>query len=615
MREQEASVPSSPGAPTLLAGPAEGRVPFTSLQIASLLLPFLVAIAFSAGIWRQVEAEARAYSAHAAELLMEHVARALEVNDAIIAAIRIRTDGLTWPEIAASQDVATLLTRLDEATPNTNRIGLIDPAGMVVQMSRATPPIVRIPVADRDYVAALAKPGPDRAMLGRPVVSRASSILVLPYARPRLGPQGEGDGGIVWTTFLPQSLADMFNRTARSPDDAVMLLREDGVLLARFPWIDPTDQPALAPKDAPMQALAAAPGPSPRPASASAVGQSPIDDRRRIYAAHLIPGAGAGVVYGRAVSAIRVEWLQRSLAVLAVAALSSMLLLYLTRRTREATAGALQARDQARLAAEQRASAEAARADAEAMLRQTQRVEMLGQIAAGVVHDFRNTVQTVHAGASLIERAAAQGNLARVREVADMLRQAATRGGQLTQRLLSFRKGVDGGASADPAEAVAATCNLLRATLGPAYHLHVAAAPGLPRRVAGHAAELDSAVMNLVINARDALPAGGEITVALRPVTNAPGLAPGRYLELSVTDHGTGMDAETLARATEAFFTTKPGGGTGLGLSSIRGFVEGAGGTLRLRSAPGAGTTATLWLPETEPPFPLAQANGAFHAQ
>ncbi len=104
--------------------------------------------------------------------------------------------------------------------------------------------------------------------------------------------------------------------------------------------------------------------------------------------------------------------------------------------------------------------------------------------------------------------------------------------------------------------------------------------------------------MNLVINARDAMPAGGEITIALRPTADAPGLAPGHYMELSVTDRGIGMDADTLSRATDAFFTTKPGGGTGLGLSSIRGFVEGAGGTMQLHSIPGQGTTVTLWLPE-----------------
>jgi signal transduction histidine kinase len=581
------------------------RAPFTALQVASLALPFLLAITFSFWIWRQVEDEAQSRTAHVTELLTEHVARALETQDAIIAAIRIRIAGMSWPEIAASPDVATLLTGLDSAAPNTNRIGIVDPAGNLVQVSQEAPPLAPVSLADRDHIIAMGKPGPDRAMLGRPIISRTTGNLVLPYSRPRLGSGGEGDGGVIWTTFLPRTLADLFHRTTLGPDDTVLLLRQDGTVLARFPWVDPTDKPPLTTDSAPMQALTRAPG---------AAGRSPIDEQNRVYTARAIPRAGASVVYGRAMSSVRGEWLRRSLAVLLVAGLSSALLLYLTRRSREGTARELHARDEARIAAEHRATAEAARADAEAMLRQTQRVEMLGQIAAGVVHDFRNTVQTVHAGASLIERAAAQGNLARVREVAEMLRQAATRGGQLTQRLLSFRKTGDGRNSCDPAQVVSATGTLLRATLGPAYRLSLDVHDTLPPHIAGHPAELDSALMNLVINARDAMPAGGEIAIALRPASAAPGLPPGRFMELSVTDHGIGMDAETLSRATEAFFTTKPSGGTGLGLSSIRGFVEGAGGTMHLRSSPGQGTTVTLWLPEAAEPQAQAQPAGGHSA-
>jgi signal transduction histidine kinase len=604
------------------------RAPFTALQVASVALPFLLAIAFSFWIWRQVEAEAHDTAARTTALLHEHVARALEVQDAIIAAVRARIDGMDWTEIGASEAVVALLTRLDEATPNTNRNGIMDPTGTLVAMSRVPPPGPRTTHTDRDIFTALSAPGPDRAMLGRPVVGRTSGDRVIPYARPHLGPDGRASGGVIWTTFRPDSFADMFQRIALGPADTVLLVRDDGVVLSRYPRSDPTTMQPLAAAPPPMRAVAAAAELSraqetrTSPAApgllgtgaGTAIGPSPADQVERLYVARTLPGPGVAVVYGRAVAELRAEWLRRSLAVLAVAALSCALLLYLTRRSRDATAREIQARDHARIAAEHRATAEAARADAEAMLRQTQRVEMLGQIAAGVVHDFRNTVQTVHAGASLIERAAAQGNLARVREVAEMLRQAATRGGQLTQRLLSFRKTGDGRNSCDPAEVVSATGTLLRATLGPAYRLSLDVHDTLPPRIAGHPAELDSALMNLVINARDAMPAGGEIAIALRPASAAPGLPPGRFMELSVTDDGIGMDAETLSRATEAFFTTKPGGGTGLGLSSIRGFVEGAGGTMHLRSSPGQGTTVTLWLPEAAEPQAQAQPAGGHTA-
>ena len=400
MRQRQGVVLAYPhAAAPALAARTPMRAPFTALQVASLALPFLLAIVFSAWIWRQVEADAHEAAARTAELLHEQVARAVEVQDAIIAVVRARIEGMGGEEIAPSEGVATLLTRLDEATPITSRNGIFGPAGTLVAMSRAPPPGPRTSHTDRDIFAPLSAPGQDRAMLGRPVVGRTSRDRVFPYARPHLGPDGQSTGGVIWTTFLPDSFAAMFQRIALHPQDTVMLVRADGVVLPRYPWIDLTELTALAPEDPPMRSVADA----------------------------------------------------------------------------------------------------VARADAEAMLRQSQRVEVLGE---------------------------------------------------------------------------------------------------LPPWIAGHPAELDSALMNLVLNARDAMPAGGEITIALRPTADAPGLAPGHSMEMSVSDRGMGMDADTLARATEAFFTTKPVGGTGLGLSSIRGFVDGAGGTMQRHSTPGQGTTVTLWLPE-----------------
>ncbi len=160
----------------------------------------------------------------------------------------------------------------------------------------------------------------------------------------------------------------------------------------------------------------------------------------------------------------------------------------------------------------------------------------------------------------------------------------------------------------NPAQAVTEICDLLRRTLGQAPLRLRCDMPDLhafPAAVRGDRAELEAALINLVVNARDAMPTGGDITVrgAVERVAEAPphpaGLAPGRHLRLAVADTGSGMDAETLARATEAFFTTKPRGrGTGLGLATVRAFAEGVGGGVRIESTPGRGTTVTLWLPE-----------------
>jgi signal transduction histidine kinase len=182
------------------------------------------------------------------------------------------------------------------------------------------------------------------------------------------------------------------------------------------------------------------------------------------------------------------------------------------------------------------------------------------------------------------------------------------RGDALTRRMLDFaRTGNDGGhpaSVADPADTVAGMCELLSRTTGPDLRLRCRVEPAwLPERVRGSRAELEAAVMNLVANARDAMKDGGEIFVLVeseRVVAPHPaGLKPGLYARVSVIDTGEGMPPEVLARAGEPFFTTKPRGkGTGLGLSAVRGFAETAGGAMRVESAPGRGTTVTLWLPD-----------------
>ena len=130
-------------------------------------------------------------------------------------------------------------------------------------------------------------------------------------------------------------------------------------------------------------------------------------------------------------------------------------------------------------------------------------------------------------------------------------------------------------------------------------------APGVPALVRGTAAELEAALLNFALNARDAMPGGGPLALTLdgAPPPEDAGLPPGRYARIALRDEGAGMDAATLARVGEAFFTTKPAGqGTGLGLATALAFARAAGGTLRLDSpGPGQGCTVTLWLPEFSP--------------
>jgi signal transduction histidine kinase/CheY-like chemotaxis protein len=252
-----------------------------------------------------------------------------------------------------------------------------------------------------------------------------------------------------------------------------------------------------------------------------------------------------------------------------------------------------------------------AREQAQALAVHAERMSALGQLAGGIAHDFNNTLQVVAGNAELI--AHRLQNTAEVQRLAEMILHAAKRGGSISHRLLAFaRRDALFPEPVDPMAMLTDMRELLLRTLGPTIIVRVVANAGLPWCLADRR-QLETVVLNLASNARDALPHGGEITFSADSEAIAghqPDLKPGCYLRLSVSDNGTGMDRPTMDHAVEPFFTTKPmGKGTGLGLSMAKGFAEQSGGGLAITSAPGRGTTVTLWLPKTTvAPTPRPQA-------
>jgi len=243
----------------------------------------------------------------------------------------------------------------------------------------------------------------------------------------------------------------------------------------------------------------------------------------------------------------------------------------------------------------------ATRVQAQAQLAQSQRMEALGQLAGGIAHDFNNVLQAVTGGLSLIQRRADDGEA--VRRLAEMAGNAAARGASITGRLLTFAR--RGELTARPVEPVAlleSLRDMLLHTLGAGIDVRVEAPPTLPDLLADRA-QLETVLVNLAVNARDAMPDGGVLTlVAAAEIVDAgtiPGLSAGAYLRFILRDTGTGMRPEVLARASEPFFTTKePGQGTGLGLAMARGFCQQSGGGFKLDSILGEGTTVHLWFPQ-----------------
>ena len=269
------------------------------------------------------------------------------------------------------------------------------------------------------------------------------------------------------------------------------------------------------------------------------------------------------------------------------------------RRAAEAAMHAMNATLEQRVA-----EAVAERVRVEESLRQSQRMEALGQLAGGVAHDFNNVLQAIAGGARLIQRR--PDNPDSVRRLAGLVVDAADRGASVTRRLLSFAR--RGSLQPGPVDAAALLDDLremLARTLGSGITVQAGAEPDLPPMLADKGG-LETVLVNLATNARDAmldeagLPGAGPNRVSLHAALDddAPGLPPGRYVRLDVADTGPGMDGDTLAHAAEPFFTTKPRGrGTGLGLSVARGFAEQSGGLLAIQSLPGQGTTVQIWLP------------------
>ena len=250
------------------------------------------------------------------------------------------------------------------------------------------------------------------------------------------------------------------------------------------------------------------------------------------------------------------------------------------------------------------AEAIAERKQAEEALRQSQKMEAVGQLTGGLAHDFNNLLTGIMGSLELLQARLRQGRLSEMDRYIAAAQGAAKRAASLTHRLLAFsRRQTLDPRPTDVNRLVTGMEELIRRTVGPPVTIEVVTAPGLWTALIDPS-QLESALLNLCINARDAMPDGGRITIETANkwlddrAARERDLPPGQYLSLCVTDTGTGMTPDVIARAFDPFFTTKPiGQGTGLGLSMVYGFARQSGGQVRIYSEVGHGTTMCLYFP------------------
>ena len=262
----------------------------------------------------------------------------------------------------------------------------------------------------------------------------------------------------------------------------------------------------------------------------------------------------------------------------------------------------------------------ASRVRAEAALRQSQKMEAIGQLTGGIAHDFNNMLTGIMGSLDLMRRRLAAGQVEHLDRYMDAASVSASRAAALTQRLLAFarRQSLDA-RNSDLNVLVQGIQDLLSRSVSEQITLGYRLSKDQPAAVVD-ANQLESAILNLTLNARDAMPAGGQVTIATDQIqlsdTEAAGLGirPGAYAIVAVSDTGVGMPPDLLERVFDPFFTTKPlGQGTGLGLSMVYGFVKQSDGQIRITSSPGQGTTVTLYFPaSTERPAPGGAPVSAF---
>ncbi|MBU8540093.1 ATP-binding protein [Falsiroseomonas tokyonensis] len=589
------SLPAPPAPP----GFAAPRT-FWPLCIAVVVLPLAIAAAAAWASWVDLHADAEARLTHTVDLLHEHTLRGLESQEAYLTAVNRFIIDLDWPAIAASADVADFLVQLRDSAPGTSAIGLISPAGQLVQTSSFAFPMRPIDLSQRDYFLAQQGVGPNEVTpkLGAALIGRVRGRMVFPLSHPRRDREGRPDGGVIWATSDIRAFAAFYTSIVVHPADSVQLIRRDGSILAKHPPDAATEDARLrGAKLAVIEAAARRDGvalaytreDSALPASDRSI--LPALRADRLVASRWLDRYDVAIAYGLSLEPLHRAWIRAAGGFAAAAGVVALLLLALIRLAQLGMKREYAALMRARSEAERRL-------EAEVLLHRTARITALGQIAAGAAHDMNNLIQSVLAASRLIERRAEQPE--QVRRLSAMLQGTAARGGRIAGRMLEYsRRSSTGpdrevGESLDVAVVLGRLEEMVGGLLGSGIRLAWSAEPNLPPLQADRA-EFETVLLNLIVNARDAMPEGGEVRVTA-------GLAESEHgtprLRVTVEDTGIGMPLEVLRRAGEPFFTTKEAGrGTGLGLSMARQFAEGLGGSLGIQSKPGLGTRVSLWLP------------------
>jgi two-component system, NtrC family, sensor kinase len=570
---------------------SRGWNPVATLRVllaASVIIPLAVFAGAASMLYRAESDAARDRITHTTDVAFEHAAKVFETHQLLLGEIDELLRGLNDREILAHEpDLHDRLATIIRDLPQVRDVAIIGRDGHPLLAAREFPATHAISLVDRDYFVAT-RGGYPGTYISAVLISRsATPRRFFTVARARKAP--DGFNGVIAIFVDPGYFGSYWQRTgaidARWQDFRIGLARADGAVLARQPEPAPDEAWRLPP------ALMAQIQASPEQGYSRV--QIDNEDHDRLAAYRRLSTLPIYVFASVPTSAITAAWLHQLridllLAVPATLALFGIALVAL-RRAQAAEAAAALAADETRK-----------RQIAEEAMRQSQKLEALGQLTGGVAHDFNNLLSVIIGNAELIRGKPPE----RVERAVGQIIQAARRGADLTQRLLSFSsRRMLRPEPIDLTVDMPRLTELLQTSLRGNIRLRCQFAEGLWPVEVDHG-ELEIALINIAVNARDAMPEGGRFEFTARNVTvfagelnGAPDLG-GQFVALALTDTGSGMPADVAARAFDPFFTTKDvGRGTGLGLSQVYGFVRQSGGAITLDSQPGMGTIVRIHLP------------------
>jgi two-component system NtrC family sensor kinase len=559
------------------------------MMVASVVLPAVLFVFASWLSYRHERSVADDRIERSLDIVHEHALKVFQTGERAIAEVEEVIRGMPDGAIAADQQrLSERLKRIVDAVQQFQAIIVVDRTGKVLVSTSVPTPSAAANVADRRYFQ-LHAAGAEGTLVSEPLVPRWGAGLRNPFftlTRRRESPDG-AFAGVVSVAILPRYFEEFYALIGRSPSDLHALVRSDGTFLARHPSRGDDARP-LDPSSALRIAIAVG-----KERALYTVPRSQSDSLERRIGFRKLTGFPVYVVAGIEASAIRAEWLSTMSGHL-IFGLPATLLLFVI------IGVALQRTRKLHAEADRREAAEDA-------LRQAQHLRAIGQLTGGVAHDFNNLLMIISGSVQRLRRDLSEAKHTRL---LDMITNATSRGESLTRQLLAFsRRQTLTPAVIDLCERLPELRDMLNRSLRGDITITVVV-PHKRCAVKVDPSELELALLNLAVNARDAMPQGGALgitakAVVLKGKAVEEGLA-GEFVAIRVADTGSGIPPDALPHVFEPFFTTKEvGKGTGLGLSQVYGFAKQSGGTATVTSTVGRGTVITLYLPRThEHPAP-----------